>query len=389
MPQLIDTINLVIQIWNNLQKRIDLWIVIPVLALAIFGIAMVSDASQYYGPLKYMIMQTIWVLLGIFIFIFVNFFIGIRFIRSMSKIIAVVVLGMLLAAYAWGYVSGTGARGWLFGLFQPAEFAKLAVIIYFADYFARREKRVNPYNIKKYWKLDTGSFLGLAFGLGVVLMYPDFGNFMIISLIFLFVWLAAGTFKTIWARLGFVFGVLFLIALPKIASLIPSTVGNYQIRRLITFANPWTGSDDSLQVVNSLLAIAHGGFFGTGGFGTSLVKPYMSVTNTDFIMAIAAEEFGWIIMIIILAVYFIFVTRILIKAIQATTIFNRVMLAGIGMYFAIQALINIGGVTSSLPLTGVTFPFISYGGTSILVSFAAIAIANKISVAESKGRKKK
>lgn len=134
-----------------------------------------------------------------------------------------------------------------------------------------------------------------------------------------------------------------------------------------------------MQLINSFYAIAHGGLFGVG-LGNSIEKMgYLPEANTDFIMSIFTEELGALALFLVVAVLMLMIGRMFYIAFHIKNNFGRLVLYGIGSYFFIQALVNLGGIIGALPMTGVTFPFISYGGSSFLISSISVGIACTVS----------
>ncbi|MDR0899556.1 MAG: FtsW/RodA/SpoVE family cell cycle protein [Lactobacillaceae bacterium] len=370
-------------------SQIDKQVLIAVLALSFIGILAVSSASQTFagGALFYFIRQFIFILLGIFLVIFITVLPDSYKMMSNKKLILIlsgILLALLLyARFAGTVAQGTGAYGWIQLIagftIQPAEFAKIMVILVVASYYLDRLNAKNQDLSKKWNSLDWPTFLIPAVFIGLIISMPDLGNAIIVTFIFLVVYLSSGIKPLL---TYFVSGatVVLTILLPFIVRALPSSLlkSNYQLMRFVVFENPWPYyNSQGLQVVRSLLAISRGGLFGQGA-GQSVVKSTLPVSNTDFIMAVIGEEFGLLGILVILSLYFWLVFRIFYVSVNSKSLFNRIVLNGIGGYFFIQALVNLGGITALLPMTGVTFPFISYGGTSLLVSFIAIGIVLKI-----------
>ncbi len=164
---------------------------------------------------------------------------------------------------------------------------------------------------------------------------------------------------------GIVIGVLIMVPvlLPVLEKL---PLMHYQLLRFESYIDPWKTEDAGHQLINSYYAISNGGFWGRG-LGNSIQKAgYLPEPNTDFIMAIVGEELGAAWILIILAVFGFIIWRLVIYAVKTRNMQIRLTLYGIAAYIGIQILVNLGGVVGVVPITGVTFPLISYGGSSLM-----------------------
>lgn len=257
-----------------------------------------------------------------------------------------------------------GSRSW-FGIgsfgFQPSELSKLALIIFVSKYLSKNEKEVKS--------ITKGVFpiliiIFLFFGL--IMLEPDFGTGMVIVAT-LFVMLFTSNI-----RLSF-FGYIIVLGIIGIIGLI--IAAPYRMARIISFINPWSDPLGSgFQIIQSLYAISPSGLFGTG-LGKSIQKHfYLPEPQTDFIFAIISEELG-IIGIIIISILFITIFTNTIKiSIISKDLFAKYLSFGLIIGIIIQTLLNISVVIGLVPVTGVTLPFISYGGSSLLISMASIGI---------------
>lgn len=293
--------------------------------------------------------------------------------RHANKIMILVIflLALVLIPHVGKVVNG--ARRWLpLGLLnlQPSELAKLGTAIYLANYFRTRS-------------LDNASFVGdvLPLGLalfsvwGLLLLEPDMGSTTVVFIIALTIlYLANLNVKIIWGFLGF--GVLAFLGLIIAAP--------YRMKRVMGFLDPW---EDALgkgyQLSHSLLAFGHGGWFGVG-LGNSIEKMYyLPEAHTDFIMAIIGEEFGVVgVLVILLLFWIIFYRGFTVVATEAKRIPNRqfqgLLAHGISAWFFAQAVVNIGVAIGMLPTKGLTLPFVSFGGSSILINCIALGILLRI-----------
>ena len=284
--------------------------------------------------------------------------------RYAPALYLIVLIGLVLVLVPGIGTQINGARRWLdLGpmSLQPAEFAKLAAILILSCAVAR---------------LPHGSGLPvkplLAVGVLFVLVFlePDFGTSVV---------LLAGVAGTLWAselrtRDLVVSGLLGLVAVAGMMVLEP-----YRRERFLTFLDPWAAADGSgYQVVQSMVAIKAGGFFGSGA-GSGGQGPYVPELGTDMIFALIGEELGLIGMIVVIAAFGFIALAGLRIAMNAPSVMARCVAAGLTTMLVAQATFNIGAAMVVLPLAGMTLPFVSYGGSSLLVCFAAVGILYRIS----------
>jgi len=352
-------------------------ILFPVLILTGIGLVMVYSAScviamdAHNTLFYYLKRQSIFLFVSLGI-MYVTASLPYKLYKSMAYVILFAAIGLLVAVLipAWG-VKANHARRWLdFGLFafQPAEFAKLAMILFMA------------YSLSK--KQETGKLREFSIGVvphaivftlmaGLILCQPDFGTIVVMGMI-------------CWGMM-FTAGVPLLYLLSPLPLIIPLAAYflvfkvSYRLQRIIGFLNPW---EDPLgagfQLTNSLKAFGSGGLFGKG-VGLSMQKMhFLPEPHTDFIFSIIGEELGLIGVTAILVLYGIILytgTRI---ARQADTFFGAVTATGITLYLGLQVIINTGVTLGVLPTKGLTLPFISYGGTSLIINMAAMGILMNI-----------
>ena len=257
-----------------------------------------------------------------------------------------------------------GSRSW-FGIgsfgFQPSEIAKIALIIFVSKYLANNEKEVKS--------ITKGVFpilLVIFLFFGLIMLEPDFGTGMVIVAT-LFVMLFASNIK-----LSF-FGYLIVLGIVGIVGLI--IMAPYRMARIVSFINPWVDPLGSgFQIIQSLYAISPSGLFGRG-LGNSIQKHfYLPEPQTDFIFAIISEELG-ILGIIILSILFLVLFSSSLKiSFNSNNLFAKYLSFGLIIGIMLQTILNICVVIGLVPVTGVTLPFISYGGSSLLVSIVSVGI---------------
>lgn len=355
---------------KNKFRYLDLWLLIPIIAIMIFGDAMVytSSTNMAIGSASsFLIKQAVFGFMSLIIMLFI-FTLKINW---QSKFIIRTILGIniiLLISLAYALLFGqvtSGAKGWIyigsFGI-QPVEYFKISMILYIAHRFSRKKPDKNGWFPKIKMQDLFIPFLGMM----LVFLMPDFGGIVILLLIFLIVLMMAGVRMR--SLLALMAGVLAIyIAIPFSLPLLEKLpFFHYQIARFEAYVNPWVAGDSGHQLINSYYAISNGGLFGRG-LGNSIQKTgYLPEPNTDFIMAIVGEELGAITICIVLIVFAVIICRLVIMGIHAHRMQQRLVLYGIATYVVVQILINLGGVVGILPITGVTFPMVSYGGSSLL-----------------------
>ncbi|MCK0470663.1 stage V sporulation protein E [Halalkalibacter sp. APA_J-10(15)] len=290
--------------------------------------------------------------------------------RTWSKVLLVIcfILLVIVLIPGVGLVRG-GARSWLgVGAFsiQPSEFMKMAMIAFLASYLSRNQKKIISF---KKGLLPSLSLVMLAFGM--IMLQPDLGTGAVMvgtCVVMIFI---AGARISHFMWLGMV-GVAGFVAL--IAS------APYRIERITSFLNPWSDPLGSgFQIIQSLYAVGPGGLLGQG-LGESRQKYfYLPEPQTDFIFAILAEELGFIGGTIVICLFGILLWRGIKVALAAPDLFGSFLAVGIISMVAIQVMINIGVVTGLMPVTGITLPLLSYGGSSLTLMLLSIGVLLNIS----------
>lgn len=357
------------------SKPLDSLLLLTVLTLLGIGIVMVYSSSAVvsyadYGTSFYFLRkQAMWAVLGIISMLIVT---KINYWRyeyfANSILVGIFLLLVLVLIPGIGHVVN-GARRWLdlgFGRFQPSEFAKLAIVIYMAYSLTQKQAKLDSL---MGGVLPHIIIVGLICGL--VLMEPDLGTAVAIAGTVFIMWFVAGF------RLSHLFA-LVVLAVPVLGYAIWSEP--YRRDRFLAFLNPWADPlGDGFHIIQSLYALGSGGLFGLG-LGQSRQKLfYLPERHTDFIFAILGEELGFIGTIFVLTLFFFFAWRGYKIAITAPDTFGSLLAAGITTMITLQAVINIGVVTGSLPITGIPLPFISFGGSSLIPILSGVGILLNIS----------
>lgn len=355
--------------------KIDKKLLISVLILSIFGLLMIYSASnvwseyKYNDPYKFIKNQLLFFLIGLII-IYIITKIDINFIKKNSNNILFIcfILLVLVLIPGIGKVRN-GSRSW-FGIgplgIQPSEFAKLGLIIYTSKYLSSNDKIIK--NIK------TGLLplftIILIFAL-LIMLEPDFGTMMVIILTLSVLIYISGPNLKFFIKLG-------LIGLLAITGLI--IIAPYRMKRIVSFLNPWSDPLGSgFQVIQSLYAISPFSLLGTG-FNSSVQKNfYLPEPQTDFIFSIIAEEFGIVGSLFVITCFAYIFYRSIKISLKQTDLFKKYLSFGLSFGIILQASLNLAVVTNLIPCTGITLPFLSYGGSSLLISMISIGLILNIS----------
>lgn len=355
-------------------KKADISIIVVTLILILFGLFMVYSASNVVATYKYndsyyfLKRQLIFSILGIIVmFIFMK--ININKIIKSSNILFIVslVLLVLVLIPGIGVVRG-GARSWIgFGSFsvQPAEIVKVSLILFLSVVLTKINNKLNKF---KYTMLCFGIILGIFL---LIMLQPDFGTGLVITLSSVLVLFCAGLSFKYFIFLGILsfFGIFFLIASAP-----------YRLERIFAFLDPWKDPLGSgFQAIQSLFSIAPSGIFGLG-YNQSMQKHFfLPEPQNDFIFAIVCEELGLIGGIILIATFVFLIIKLFHLSLKLEDNKYKLIIIGIASSLFVQVFINLGVVIGILPVTGITLPIISYGGSSLVFTLMMIGLALNIS----------
>lgn len=363
----------------------DFLLLILTLVLVGFGLVMVFSASsaialtdpELKDSLFFTKRQAIWVILGTFVmFIVMNVHYS-KFKLLFIPMFLITVIMLILVPFV-GEVRN-GARSWFgigsFGV-QPTELAKLSVILYLGALIAKKKEKFREFKRGLFPILVVVGFIAF-----LIMLQPDLGSCLILLACAAVVILVGGAnLKHLLFIFCAVMGVsLFILAIVLLKD--PSYFDeSYKLARLTSFMDPLADElGDGFQLVNSLRAFGHGGFFGAG-FGHGIQKlHYLPEAHNDFIFATIGEELGFLGSLLFLLIYILFIWRGIVISLRCPDVYGTIVGVGIISLIAIQTLVNVGGVTGSLPITGVTLPFISYGGSSLLITLFSMGIVLNIS----------
>ncbi|WP_174613126.1 putative lipid II flippase FtsW [Virgibacillus ihumii] len=352
----------------------DFTLMITPVLLTGFGIVMIYSASMVFAVVQgfesthFLVKQIQWFIISMGAFAFTSFF-PYKYYQKLMKVIVLSIVILLIGVLIFGSVVN-GAKSW-FDLgpvsMQPSEFAKLGLIMYLASVYSKKQEYIQEFN-----KGVLPPLVLTALMLGLILMQPDVGTAAIIFLIACSVIFSSGIrFKHL--------SILVLIGLSLVALAIPSMVTDERISRFTGAYQPFETPDtDGYHLIQSYLAIGVGGLDGEG-LGHSVQKlGYLPEPHTDFIMAVIAEELGFIGVAVVLGMLSIIVLRGFFISRKSRESFGALLAIGISSMVGVQAFINLGAITGLLPITGVPLPFVSYGGSSLLVMMISMGILNNI-----------
>lgn len=358
-----------------MKKKLGLYLFIATIILTLFGLVMIYSASSIWAeykfsdPFRYVKQQALFALVGTIIMIIVGKIdYKLYYDKATPLFIFCIILLILVLIPGIGSIRN-GSRSWFgigsFGV-QPSEFAKISLIILTSKYLSKSNKFVK--DIKK-GVIPILLILFLVFGL--IMLQPDFGTGMIIVVSIIAMLFIAGVNMKFFIGLGLI-GVVGIIVLIAIAP--------YRMDRITSFIDPWSDPlGTGFQIIQSLYAIGPGGLLGMGFLKSRQKQFYLPEPQTDFIFSIISEEFG-VLGVIIVVSLFIAILYFGIKiALNAKDDFAKYLSFGIVFQILIQSVMNLMVVIGLIPVTGVTLPFLSYGGSSLLISMLSIGILLNIS----------
>ncbi len=352
-----------------LSKR-EIFVILLVLGLVIFGCIMVYSASCYSAEYRYknqfffLYKQLFGVALGIFALVFFSFF-DYHLLKKFRYWILGVSVILLILVFVPGFgVQSYGANRWvnLLGIsIQPSEIAKFALVLFLAYYLS-----------EKHYKIKT--FKGLLPPLCVagvlcvlVIIEPSMSVTMCLGMVTLLMLIIGGMSK----KHTILFSSMAVAGVPLLILAEP-----YRLKRLFAFLNPWASPQgEGFQLIQSLYSLGNGGFFGVGLFNSRQKYLFLPFAESDFIFSIIGEELGFCGCCLLMAAYFSLVWLLFKIGLNAKDRFGCLLTCGIGIVIAVQTLLNIAVVTGSIPPTGLPLPFISSGGTSVAVFMGAIGVA--------------
>jgi len=363
---------------HELPGHFDMGIMIAAGALAALGVIMVASSSiaiadgQHVGPFYYVTRHVVFLGLGVALGILMTR-IELEWLERNAFVLLLLAIILLLLVFVPGLgLRVNGARRWIrlgFAGFQSVEAVKLMFIVYLASYLVRHRDNVQ---MSMFGVIKP---LGMALILvALLLMQPDFGSAaLIIAVTVGMVWLGGARMRN-----------LFFLAIPAMPAIAwAAMTSDYRVKRLTSFLNPWAHPfDDGFQLTQALIAIGRGEWLGVGLGGSVQKLFYLPEAHTDFILAVIAEELGLAGILLVLLLFAALVGRALmlgLRAVERGQRFAGYCAFGIGLWIGLQTLVSIGVNLGVLPTKGLTLPLISSGGSSVLMTCAAVGLLLRIS----------
>lgn len=357
------------------MKKFDTILFYTVIILSIFGLVMIYSSSSIWANYKfndsfhYLKYQSIFLIIGIIIMIIISK-IDYKLYYKYSNIILLITFILLILVLIPGIGSiRNGSRSW-FGIgplgIQPSEAAKISLIIFTSKYLSKS----NNY-LQRFIKGIIPILLIILVFFFLIMLQPDLGTGLIMVISIIAILFIAGLDKKFFIMGGVlgIIGVVFLII-----------IAPYRMNRITSFLNPWEDPlGTGFQMIQSLYAIGPGGLLGLG-LGNSIQKHfYLPEPQTDFIFSIITEEFGIVGAIIVVGLFIIILYRGVKISINTNDAFSKYLSFGIIFQIIFQAIMNLSVVVGLIPVTGVTLPFLSYGGSSLIISMISIGMLLNIS----------
>ena len=363
---------------HELPGQYDLGIMLAAGALASLGVIMVASSSiavadgHHVGPFYYLTRHLVFLALGVGLAILMTR-IELEWLERNAFVLLLLAIILLLLVFVPGLgLRINGARRWIrlgFAGFQSVEAVKLMFIVYLASYLVRHRDNVQMSMFGVIKPLGVALIL-----VGLLLMQPDFGSAaLIIAVTVGMVWLGGARMRN-----------LFYLAIPAMPAIAwAAMTSDYRVKRLTSFLNPWAHPfDDGFQLTQALIAIGRGEWLGVGLGGSVQKLFYLPEAHTDFILAVIAEELGLAGILLVLVLFAALVGRALmlgLRAVERGQRFAGYCAFGIGLWLGLQTLVSIGVNLGVLPTKGLTLPLISSGGSSVLMTCAAIGLLLRIS----------
>lgn len=358
-----------------MKKCMDKTLFSAVLILAIFGLMMIYSSSSIWAEYKfndsfhYVKYQGIFFIIGLFLMIFISKINYKLYYKYSNKILFVCFILLILVLIPGIGSVRNGSRSW-FGIgslgIQPSEAAKISLIIFTSRYLSLSDRY-----IKDFFRgvLPVLSVVLVFFGL--IMLQPDLGTGVIIFMSIISILFISGVSM----KFFFGGGILGLIGVVILILIAP-----YRMDRITSFVNPWKDElGTGFQIIQSLYAIGPGGLLGTGYLKSIQKHFYLPEPQTDFIFSIIAEEFGVMGAFIVVGLFCLILYRGICIAKNCNDLFGKYLAFGILFQLIFQATMNLMVVVGLIPVTGVTLPFLSYGGSSLLISMASMGILLNIS----------
>ena len=358
-----------------MKKQIDKVLFISIIMLSLFGLIMIYSASSIWSEYKfndsfhYLKYQAVFLMIGIIVMIMFSKIDTKLYYEKSNKILLVCLILLVLVLIPGIGSVRNGSRSWFgigpFGI-QPSDAAKLGLIIFTSKYLTNSNKFLKSY------KQGVFPILGITLLIfGLIMLQPDLGTGLILVTSIISLLFIAGVNMKFFLYMGFLglIGVVILII-----------IAPYRMDRITSFIDPWSDAlGTGFQIIQSLYAIGPGGLLGVG-FSNSIQKHfYLPEPQTDFIFSIIAEEFGVLGAFIVVGLFSIILIRGIKIALSTKDQFSKYLAFGMVFQIIFQTIMNLMVVIGLIPVTGVTLPFLSYGGSSLLISMVSMGILLNIS----------
>ena len=380
----------------KLPKGRNIQIQISMVLLCLIGLLMIVSASMTTNISTQALFNTAsrqfaFILLGYLGYILFARYFKIEYFTKSSGILSMIMIGSLLVPRLFGPING--AYAWIpipgLGTIQPSEFAKLGLIIVFAVYLGDIKRRNTTFSEI----VQFPAFYFFVTFLIIMLFQKDTGTAIVLFVIAFFEFMMAGHKKLAKAQMIMI-GLIVIGILGALVLLSPAGINflknglnlpDYMVARFENTINPFTNKYGSgYQLVNGLVAFVKGNWSGVG-FGKSLQKyGYLPAAKTDFILAVIAEEFGFIGVLTVIVLYFTLMYQLFRHALNAKDEKSRMILVGVGIYLFAHFVLNVGGVPALIPLTGVPLLMLSSGGSSTLSIMFGLGIAQAVIIRQKK-----
>lgn len=358
-----------------MKKRAGIILAVCCIIISFFGLIMITSSSyvwasyKFNDPYKFMKSQLLFLVIGIIMMILISKINYKFYYKKCNKIFFSIFFLLILVLIPGIGTVRNGSRSW-FGIgslgIQPSEFMKVALIIFVSKYLVKNRKSIN--------EIKRGLIpilLVIFITFGIIMLQPDFGTGIILIMIS-FSLLFIGNVNV---KFFIGLGILGLLGITGLIIVAP-----YRLQRILSFINPWSDPLGSgFQIIQSLYAIGPGGLFGFG-LGNSRQKHfYLPEPQTDFIFSIISEEFGFLGCIIVVTLFISIIICGIIVSRKCEDLFGKYLAFGITFWIGFQAILNLMVVVGLIPVTGVTLPFLSYGGSSLIVLLSSIGIVLNVS----------
>ena len=354
-------------------RHLDPVLVLTAVALTAVGLVMIYSAkltalsAQDLPTTTYVSRQLIAFALGLVAMVLAAA-VDYRQLRSYAAVFYLGALVLLVLVLSPLGTEVNGAQRWIvIGGFQiqPSELAKVAVLIAVAALLHEREEDLGPATV-------IAGIVLTAVPMGLVFLQPDLGTSIV------FVWLLAVLFLIAGVRARYLLGLSVAGVISIVVALQTDVIKDYQLARLTAFlgaSDPSLAQTSAFHTRQSLIAIGSGQLFGKGLFGgTQTALSYVPENHTDFVFTVVGEEFGFVGASVVLGLFLVLIWRALRIAVLAKDLFGLLLAAGIVAVLALQVFVNVGMTLGIMPVTGLPLPFISYGGTSLIVWFALVGL---------------